>query len=41
MICKDGIVTVVNSSNTSVTDVNADTLKNIYTGTITKWSDVK
>lgn len=41
MICKDGIVTVVNSANTSVTDVNADTLKNIYTGTITKWSDVK
>lgn len=40
LVCIDAIVTVVNSEN-KLTDVTNDILKDIYSGTITKWKDVK
>lgn len=39
-MCIDAIVAVANSNN-SISSVTASTLKSIYTGEITKWSEVK
>ncbi len=39
LICVDAIVAVTNQKN-PLKDVTADDLKNIYTGTITKWSQI-
>lgn len=39
-MCIDAIVAVVNNKN-SLTNVTAETLKNIYNGTYTTWSQVK
>ena len=39
-LCTDAIVTAVNVKNTKITDINALTLKAIYAGSITKWSEL-
>jgi phosphate transport system substrate-binding protein len=39
-MCTDAIVAVINSSNASLTNITAEKLKGIYSGTITKWSEL-
>jgi phosphate transport system substrate-binding protein len=39
-IAKDGIVIIVNPSNTAVTNLSMEQLKEIYQGTITNWKDL-
>jgi len=39
-IARDGIAVIVNKSN-SLTDISSDQVKGIYTGKITKWSEIK
>lgn len=39
-ICIDAIAVIVNNKN-NLEDINKDTLKKIYDGTITKWSEVE
>lgn len=40
LICKDGIVAVVNTANTKVSNLTANMLKTIYSTPNIKWSDV-
>ena len=39
-ICKDGIVVVVNTKNTLITNLTKEQLKNIYQTNSIKWSDI-
>ncbi len=39
VIAKDGIAVIVNKDN-SVSDIKSDSVKGIYTGQFTKWSDI-
>lgn len=39
-LCTDAIVTAVNLKNTKITDISATSLKAIYAGSITKWSEL-
>lgn len=39
-MCTDAIVAAVNAKNAKITNITALTLKNIYSGTITKWSEL-
>lgn len=39
-IAKDGIAIIVNKDNT-LDDISVETIKNIYVGDVTEWSDVK
>lgn len=36
----DGIAVIVNNEN-ALSDITSDSVKGIYTGTITDWSEVK
>jgi len=40
VIAKDGIVMIVNSANTSVSNLNVEQVKKIYSGEINNWSEV-
>ncbi len=40
MICKDGIVVVVNKNNTCIDNITADMLKKIYSTKTIKWSEI-
>lgn len=40
VIAKDGIAIVVNKNNT-VNEITSEQIKNIYTGSVTGWSEVK
>ena len=39
-IADDGIAVIVNKNN-DITELTADQVKGMYTGTITDWADVK
>jgi len=39
-MCTDAIVAAINTSNTKITNITAASLKGIYSGTITKWSQL-
>jgi len=39
-VCTDAIVTVINSENDALTNITAATLKTIYQGTVTLWSEL-
>ena len=39
-IAMDGIAVIVNKTN-ELSNITSDQVKGIYTGTITKWADVK
>jgi phosphate transport system substrate-binding protein len=39
-MCTDAIVSVVNKNNTKITAITAAQLKGIYSGTLTKWSEL-
>ena len=41
MICKDGIVAIVNPENTVLTNATPELLVAIFSGEITSWSDVR
>lgn len=40
VIAMDGIAVIVNNEN-ALSDITSDSVKGIYTGTITDWSEVK
>ena len=40
VIAMDGIAVIVNKKN-SISDITSENIKNIYTGKITKWSEIK
>lgn len=40
-ICIDAIVVVVNSKNTSLTNVNPEILKNVYSGAVNTWEEIE
>lgn len=39
--CIDAVVTIVNASNTAVTNLTQAQIKDIFTGVVTSWADVK
>jgi phosphate transport system substrate-binding protein len=39
-MCTDAIVAVINAKNTKITTITAASLKGVYSGTITKWSEL-
>ena len=41
MICKDGIVAIVNPANKAINNATPELLVKIFTGEITKWEDVR
>ena len=40
-LCLDAVAVIVNKNNDKISDVNAQTLKDIYTGKIKKFEDIK
>ena len=40
MICKDGIVAIINPANTSITNVTPEVLVKIFTGEVTRWENL-
>ena len=39
-MCTDAIVAAINAKNTKITNITAASLKGVYSGTITKWSEL-
>jgi len=39
-MCTDAIVATINKANTKITNITADQLKGVYSGTVTKWSEL-
>jgi phosphate transport system substrate-binding protein len=39
-MCTDAIVAAINKANTKITNITATQLKGVYSGTITKWSEL-
>jgi len=40
LICQDAVVIVINPANDTLSGIDAQTVKRIYQGTITAWSDL-